>query len=904
MEKASLFEHNEIAYEKLCEVLEENRCATINHATGTGKSFIALKYLYNNRDKKFLYLAPTYPIIEQLKKDCYKIGITPQDINIDAMIYRNLLQLDMKELYKRYDGIIFDEYHRVGATKTYKKIKELKAYLTNDKDEKKFIGLTATPIRYLDRERNMTNEIFDGVVASTLPLSEAMVEGLLPIPYYINSKIACREQLGKMEKRIEKFAPGKPKEKLTAEANKISKKINNGYLDYTEMVNKYIQKKDGKYIVFCSTIDKLNDYYNAIDKWFEKFGSIKKYMVHSGKERSTNQEQLDKFNEDKEGISVLLCVDILNEGIHVDDIDGVFLLRKTVSPIIYFQQIGRALSFSGRNRQIKIFDLVNNFGNHNAIDLVYKEFLATIEQKMANEPEKADEYRLIKEKFKIKTETENILKHLNEIKNQTSAEEIYKSRINYSIEQLIKNIKNIESKNDIFENIDYKKNYLTISRYYKYINTEQFIKLQDLDLILPEELTMTLEERSIYLDGYDSIHEKEKNISKDLINNFQKFVMENGRNARINSENEYEKKIAMQYLYFLPQLEEKDLQTLLEAFEKNNIELKSYEKVIFNQEIRKNDVEDLIERANKYLDNNSGLPGYLKEAISCITNKYNTQLNVQLLDILDKNSEIIEKQIEEKNLKRYEKLKEILDYLKENITQSRDELEELGILSEIYNLSPKDLAYIKRKYEILKKEYYRTFIKNEDTKDMTEFCRFMKQLDNDTASDYLEKVETDKELYSIINDYVYFMLEHDGNMPDINSTDEIEKTIATEYEKLEQNGMIDKKLISYLSDDKSILLKKPERIIQNIAKMKYKELETKDIILKNVLFLLKNKRRPLINSQDKEEKDLAEQYNNKAIKELDVVQNDIMAKLFNKKQYLNNTCMQYIENSKNEERER
>lgn len=35
---------------------------------------------------------------------------------------------------------------------------------------------------------------------------------------------------------------------------------------------------------------------------------------------------------------------MLNEGVHVDDVDGVILLRPTVSPIIYLQQIGRALS--------------------------------------------------------------------------------------------------------------------------------------------------------------------------------------------------------------------------------------------------------------------------------------------------------------------------------------------------------------------------------------------------------------------------------------------------------------------------------------------------------------------------------------------------------------------------------
>ena len=115
MSEISLFEHNEIAYQKLIEALKTSRSTTINHATGTGKSFIALKYLYEHRDKKYLYKAPTYPIIDQLLKSCYKIGITPKDINIDTMIYHNLLKLDMEELYNKYDGFIFDEYHRTGA---------------------------------------------------------------------------------------------------------------------------------------------------------------------------------------------------------------------------------------------------------------------------------------------------------------------------------------------------------------------------------------------------------------------------------------------------------------------------------------------------------------------------------------------------------------------------------------------------------------------------------------------------------------------------------------------------------------------------------------------------------------------------------------------------------------------
>ena len=66
MEQVKLLPHNEIAYNKLIDKLKENNLVSINHATGTGKSFIILKYLYQNRDKKILYLAPTYPILDQL----------------------------------------------------------------------------------------------------------------------------------------------------------------------------------------------------------------------------------------------------------------------------------------------------------------------------------------------------------------------------------------------------------------------------------------------------------------------------------------------------------------------------------------------------------------------------------------------------------------------------------------------------------------------------------------------------------------------------------------------------------------------------------------------------------------------------------------------------------------------
>lgn len=71
-------------------------------------------------------------------------------------------------------------------------------------------------------------------------------------------------------------------------------------------------------------------------------------------------------------LKLLYCIDMLNEGIHVDDVDGVILLRPTVSPIIYLQQIGRALSAGSKNQPV-IFDLVNNFDSLYCIDCLKNE---------------------------------------------------------------------------------------------------------------------------------------------------------------------------------------------------------------------------------------------------------------------------------------------------------------------------------------------------------------------------------------------------------------------------------------------------------------------------------------------------------------------------------------------------
>lgn len=135
---------------------------------------------------------------------------------------------------------------------------------------------------------------------------------------------------------------------------------------------KHMPKRDGKYIVFCASFDHMNEMADKAKEWFAKVDT----EPHIYKAYSNDPAASKVFSAFKADVSkhlkLLYSIDMLNEGIHVDDIDGVILLRPTVSPIIYKQQIGRALS-AGKKSNPVIFDIVLNIENLYSIGAVEEE---------------------------------------------------------------------------------------------------------------------------------------------------------------------------------------------------------------------------------------------------------------------------------------------------------------------------------------------------------------------------------------------------------------------------------------------------------------------------------------------------------------------------------------------------
>lgn len=85
-----------------------------------------------------------------------------------------------------------------------------------------------------------------------------------------------------------------------------------------------------------------------VPEWFAKVNAeVAVYEAYSD-DPGTDKAFADFKTDESDKLKLLFCIDMLNEGVHVEGISGVILFRPTISPTIYKQQIGRALT-AGEN---------------------------------------------------------------------------------------------------------------------------------------------------------------------------------------------------------------------------------------------------------------------------------------------------------------------------------------------------------------------------------------------------------------------------------------------------------------------------------------------------------------------------------------------------------------------------
>ena len=378
-----LLQHNKTAYDAVVEHLQHSDRTCVIHPTGTGKSYIALQLIEDNPDARILYITSVatnllefWDKVEKLggyrmvlnlsdvkrhigtgkrgdldgvvdeddeeviddeeRADLLKRATEVDESHLAGPLIQFCLYAGLENLLPNFDLIIIDEFHRAGARQWESRVKHLLA----DNPTAKVVGFSATPTRMDGRDMR---ELFNNNVASEMQLSEAISNTLLPLPVYWIGMIEFDEEKKRGKQNYTRIA----RRHLEAGTG-----LREAFQEALTAEN----ATKGKFIIFCRTIQNIRTLKRLSADWFGWADEVHSYEMHI-----KDRYGYSSFASDhSDCLRLLFVVDMLTEGVHLDDLDGVIMLRPTESERIFFQQLGRALAVSTKREHPLIFDIASN----------------------------------------------------------------------------------------------------------------------------------------------------------------------------------------------------------------------------------------------------------------------------------------------------------------------------------------------------------------------------------------------------------------------------------------------------------------------------------------------------------------------------------------------------------------
>lgn len=317
---------------QLLDVYDKVAC---NRYTGFGKSYYIVPQLIKRLNSKVIIVVPSTPLLQQYKeyfKDNKDVQI------ITYQIIKNIETENILGLYAGFKYIICDECHHLGKNKWKKELNRFNSIL-----KAKIIGLTATPVR--GDSINVIESYFNNIQVEPLELIDGISLGFLPKIKYV---VAYAEVEDKYDIRM----------------NEIDRYKIENLLNVSNILKKHIGvenlQNNPKMLVYVPNIKYIDEAVEQCKKWFSEFEgyNINIYDIHSYKDIKENYEILDEFKvkHTDNTIDIMVSVDMITEGLHLPNISVEIMLRKTQSPVKYFQQLGRVIN----NKQPIVFDLINN----------------------------------------------------------------------------------------------------------------------------------------------------------------------------------------------------------------------------------------------------------------------------------------------------------------------------------------------------------------------------------------------------------------------------------------------------------------------------------------------------------------------------------------------------------------
>lgn len=318
------------------------------YATGLGKTYLSA-FDAKQVNEKTLFLVHRDQILKKSKDAFHDVwpAMSKGFFNAEQkttdtdIVFASIPTLYREENLSKFSPndfgyIILDEtHHASNENVTYYNI-------LNYFKPKYLLGLTATPHRADDYD--ILNSVYDGNLIYEISQKEAIEKGyLVPLKfYYMSDNIDYTNIRWQGKKYYEEDL-----NKLLL-VKKRDKKIIDEY--------KKLKPKPVKTLAFCVSIKHAERMASVFNE-----NGIKANAIHSGNDefllsKEQRKNITNQFINDE--IELACVVDIFNEGIDIQKIDCLLILRPTESSTIAIQQLGRGLRLATGKNELRVLNFV------------------------------------------------------------------------------------------------------------------------------------------------------------------------------------------------------------------------------------------------------------------------------------------------------------------------------------------------------------------------------------------------------------------------------------------------------------------------------------------------------------------------------------------------------------------
>ena len=318
-------------------------------ATGLGKTIIATsiinRYLEDNPNSNILVLAHMRDLVRQLEKASWsqfdKNIVThlwtdrEKPAFLEGVIFATWQSISSALnngalAPKQFDLIIVDECHHA-PSKEY-------SGLLNKLNPNFLLGVTATPWR---DDKKSIKEIF-GKPLYSMNVVQGMKKGYLAeVDYLMLTDDIDWDDI--YNRSINGYTIKDLNQRLYVPERDLSM--------VEEIVNTIKVTNNAKVLVFCRSITHAT----RLRSYFKKF-DFPASLLHSDLDRTERFKALSNFRMGT--VSILISIEMLNEGIDVPAVNIVTFARVTHSRRIFLQQLGRGLRISDDKDKVKVLDFV------------------------------------------------------------------------------------------------------------------------------------------------------------------------------------------------------------------------------------------------------------------------------------------------------------------------------------------------------------------------------------------------------------------------------------------------------------------------------------------------------------------------------------------------------------------